>query len=66
VQVLEQNLAIAQSFEPMRTSEMDALRKRVRLYASDGRFELFKTTKKYDGDLGRAQHEFPTEAQLPA
>jgi aryl-alcohol dehydrogenase-like predicted oxidoreductase len=66
LEVLEQNLAIAQSFEPMTTSEMDALRNRVRRYASDGRFELFKTTKKYDGDLGRAQHEFPTESQLPA
>ena len=66
LEVLEQNLAIAHSFEPMTASEMDALRNRVRSYASDGRFELFKTTKKYDGDLGRAQHEFPTEAQLPA
>jgi uncharacterized protein len=66
LQVLEQNLAIAQSFEPMTVPEMDALRNRVRLYAGDGRFELFKTTKKYDGDLGRSQHEFPTEAQLPA
>jgi len=27
--------------------------------------ELFKTTKKYDGDLGREMHEFPSSAELP-
>ena len=27
--------------------------------SADGRFELFKTTKKYDGDVGREQHGFP-------
>ncbi len=33
--------------------------------ASDGRYELFKTTKKYDGDVGRQQHGFPSAAELP-
>jgi hypothetical protein len=32
--------------------------------AADGRYELFKTTKKYGGDLGRRQHGFPTAAEL--
>jgi len=27
---------------------------------------LFKTTKKYDGNLGRDQHGFPSAAELPA
>jgi hypothetical protein len=27
--------------------------------------ELFKTTKKYDGDLGREMHSFPSSAELP-
>ena len=35
-------------------------------FAADGRFELFKTTKKYDGDVGREQHHYPTAEQLPA
>jgi hypothetical protein len=32
---------------------------------SDGHMELFKTTKKYDGDLGREIHGFPLSAELP-
>ena len=32
----------------------------------DGRYELFKSTVKYDGDLGRQQHDFPSAAELPA
>jgi hypothetical protein len=42
------------------------LRDRVREYAADGRFELFKTTKKYDGGVGREQHQYPTPKKLPA
>ena len=43
-----------------------ALRDQAKPYAADGRFELFKTTKKYDGDVGRQQHHFPTAEELPA
>jgi hypothetical protein len=44
---------------------MDALRRRVALAAADGRFELFKTSKRFDGKPGREQHGFPSEAELP-
>jgi hypothetical protein len=64
--VLEQNLGIARGFQPMSLSEMEALRVRCREHAADGRYELYKTTKKYDGDEGRKQHDFPTTAELPA
>jgi aryl-alcohol dehydrogenase-like predicted oxidoreductase len=64
--VLEQNLAIARGFQPLSASAMDALRSRSKEYAADGRYELYKTTKKYDGDEGRKQHDFPTAAELPA
>jgi uncharacterized protein len=64
--ILQQNLEIAGGFTPMTAGEMAALRERCRLLAADGRYELFKTTKMYDGDLGRAQHHFPLAAQLPA
>jgi aryl-alcohol dehydrogenase-like predicted oxidoreductase len=64
--VLEQNLAIAKGFRPMKPEEMQALRERVRVFAADGRYELFKTTKKYDGAVGRQQHHFPTAEKLPA
>jgi uncharacterized protein len=63
--VLQQNLEIAQNFHPMTEVEMENLRTRCRQYAADGRFEKFKTTKFYDGDVGREQHGFPSAKELP-
>jgi predicted aldo/keto reductase-like oxidoreductase len=63
--VLEQNLAIARNFKAMTPEEMEALRKRCSLHAADGRYELFKTTRFYDGDLGREQHGFPPAKEVP-
>jgi hypothetical protein len=64
--VLRQNLAVAQGFQPMNSAAMQQIRDRCRFDASDGRFELFKTTKKYDGGIGRREHGFPSEQELPA
>jgi len=64
--VLQQNLDVARGFQPMSAAEMQALRERVKMYAADGRYELFKTTKKYDGAVGREQHHYPTAQKLPA
>jgi uncharacterized protein len=66
VDVLQQNLQTAGGFTPMTADEMRAVRERCRALAADGRYELFKTTKMYDGDLGREQHHFPSAAELPA
>ncbi|HEX3372142.1 MAG TPA: aldo/keto reductase [Candidatus Acidoferrales bacterium] len=66
LEVLEQNLDIARGFQPMSKEEMAALRERVRSVAADGRYELFKTSKHYDGDYGREQHGFPKSDKLPA
>jgi aryl-alcohol dehydrogenase-like predicted oxidoreductase len=63
--VCEQNLAIARDFKPMTEDEMEALRERCRTFAADGRYEKFKTTKFYDGDLGREQHGYPSAKELP-
>jgi aryl-alcohol dehydrogenase-like predicted oxidoreductase len=63
--VLEQNLEIAKDFTPMTSDEMAALRERCRTLAADGRFERFKSTKLYDGDLGRQQHGYPSAKELP-
>jgi aryl-alcohol dehydrogenase-like predicted oxidoreductase len=63
--VLHQNLNIAGGFTPWPAAAMQALRDRVRPLAADGRFELFKTSKKYDGKPGREQHGFATEDELP-
>lgn len=65
-EVLEQNLAIARGFKPLSATEMQKLRERSKEEASDGRYELFKTTKKYDGKEGRETHQFPTVEELPA
>jgi predicted aldo/keto reductase-like oxidoreductase len=66
VEVLLQNLAVARGFTPMAPDEMRDLRNRSKRLAADGRCELFKTTKKYDGAIGREQHGFPTVEDLPA
>jgi len=65
IEVLQQNLAIAKGFKPLSAEQMQHLRERCRWHGSDGRFELFKTTKKYDGDVGREQHGFPKATELP-
>ena len=63
--VLRQNLDVVRGFQPLGTAELQSLRDRCSFEAADGRWELFKTTKKYDGDVGRKQHEFPTADELP-
>ena len=66
MKVLRQNLRIAQGFKPMTQRQMDALRKRVRTEAEDGRYELYKTTATHDGKVGRKQHHFPSDEELAA
>jgi predicted aldo/keto reductase-like oxidoreductase len=59
LKVLRQNLRIARNFQAMSSEEMQALRSRCAEWAADGRFELFKTSKAFDGPIGRKQHGFP-------
>jgi aryl-alcohol dehydrogenase-like predicted oxidoreductase len=66
MRVLRQNLAVAAGFTPMSTRHMEALRRRVRDEATDGRFELYKTTAHHEGPVGRAQHGFPRGKEVPA
>jgi aryl-alcohol dehydrogenase-like predicted oxidoreductase len=66
MRVLRQNLKVASGFRPMSDAQMDGLRRRVREDASDGRFELYKTTAKHEGPVGRAQHGFPGDDELAA
>ncbi|MCC2640533.1 MAG: putative NADPH-dependent oxidoreductase [Nitrospira sp.] len=53
--VLRQNLSIARTFTPMTVAEMDGLRTRMAPYAKEGKYELFKSTNRYDGRIGREQ-----------
>ncbi len=64
-EVLRQNLAIAREFRPMTPAEMRGLRERVAPAAADGHLELYKSTMKYDGAIGRRQHGFPPPEDLP-
>jgi uncharacterized protein len=65
MQVLDQNLEILRNFKPLSEEEISAMRTYGKQF-DDGRYELFKSTVKYDGDLGRQQHNFPPAADLPA
>lgn len=65
-EVLQQNLAVARGFTPMSEDEMQALRAVCARYAGDGRFELYKTSMKHEGPVGRSQHGFPSPEELVA
>ena len=64
VEVLRKNLEIARTFTPMKPDAMQALRDRCASHAADGRFELYKTSKKFDGPPGREQHGFPSLKEM--
>lgn len=66
LKVLRQNLRISMNFEPMTMEEMQQLRTRCASEAADGHFELYKTSKKFDGPPGRKQHKFPPLDELAA
>jgi uncharacterized protein len=61
VDVLRQNLRIARGFQPLSAEEMRAIRKRCAPYAADGRFELYKTSLKYDNPEARSAHDYPLD-----
>ena len=65
MEVLDQNLEILRNFKPLSEKQMSELREHGRQF-DDGRYELFKSTAKYDGDVGREQHHYPPPAALPA
>jgi uncharacterized protein len=57
---LKQDIAIARNFKSMPEAEKTTLLSRIREEASDGRYELFKSTKAFDGPHHRQQHGFDT------
>jgi predicted aldo/keto reductase-like oxidoreductase len=60
---LQQALKVAQGFEPLQPSAMQALRDRCRQYAADGRFELYKLSLQFDNPEARLAHGFPLDMQ---
>jgi len=63
MKVLRQNLAVARGFTPLAEAQMAALRRQSAELAADGRFELYKTTAKHEGPVGRKEHGFPEELE---
>jgi uncharacterized protein len=59
LQVLRQDLKIAQNFKPMPESEMASLRNRTKQSAADGHFDLYKVSLKFDNPEARLAHDFP-------
>jgi len=57
-QDLKQALGVARDFKPFTHEEQTALLAKVRDHAGDGRHELFKTSKQFDGPHHRKQHGF--------
>ena len=66
MRVLRQNVRIASELTPMSAEEMAALRERVAETAADGRYELYKSTAKHEGEVGRKQHGFPSQDEVAA
>jgi aryl-alcohol dehydrogenase-like predicted oxidoreductase len=65
IEVLRQNVGIARDFRPMSAQAMQSLRERCAAAAGDGHLEMYKSTVKYDGALGRSQHGFASPEDLP-
>jgi aryl-alcohol dehydrogenase-like predicted oxidoreductase len=61
--VLHQNLQIAQTFKPFTEVEMNTLRERCKQEAADGRYELYKLSLKFDNPEARLAHGFPLDTQ---
>jgi len=59
---LKQDVALARSFKPLTQQETTKLMSRVKDVAGDGRHELFKSTKVFDGPHHRRQHGFEVGA----
>lgn len=63
MKILEQNLTIAQNFQPMTQREMTSIEQRVAQQAADGRYEPYKVGLKYDNPEARLAHNFPLDMQ---
>jgi predicted aldo/keto reductase-like oxidoreductase len=61
-EVLDQNLKIVRAFQPLDVAARHKLEAKSLAHAGDGRFELFKSSKQFDGPVHRKQHGFAVDA----
>ncbi len=59
---LKADIALARNFQPLTTQAKQQLLAKVKDVAGDGRHELFKSTKNFDGPHHRRQHDFAVDA----
>lgn len=64
LRVLRQNVAVAAGFRTMPALQRRRLERHVFECATDGRYELYKTTAEHEGPVGRAQHDFPPQDEV--
>jgi uncharacterized protein len=64
LKVLRQNLRIVRGFKSMTTRERQTYERDCAEFAHDGRFELYKTSAQHEGDVGRKQHGYPSQAEM--
>ncbi len=58
---LDQAIGVARGFQPLSDTEQEQLLAKVKDAAGDGRHELFKTSKDFDGPHHRKQHGFAVD-----
>ena len=63
LEVMQQNLEIARNFEPLTAEEKADILARTKP-AATGEFERFKTTYDFEGNVGRAAHDYPVKLSL--
>ena len=63
MEIVRQNLAIAQGFHPLSPEEMDAIRQQCKQPAADGRLEPYKMSLKFDNPEARLAHNYPLDTQ---
>lgn len=58
---LQQALEVGRNFEPLSRQQQQDILEKVKAAAGDGRHELFKTSKDFDGPYHRKQHGFAVD-----
>jgi hypothetical protein len=53
--ILEQALEAVRTFQPLTARQREALLAKTRVAAADGKYELFKTSTRYDGTAKNPQ-----------
>lgn len=61
MEMLETALSLGRTFKPLTQDEHQGLITRLKELRGDGRYELFKTSKRYDSGYHRTQHGFDVQ-----